>query len=154
MKDNDSALLETAGWAVECLSPLELRHSESGSFASGLAASYVLAAVREEGTVASATPDPLASNPAQLAERVQLLRDWMRDANTDPTDAKWERTYKLVFSPYMSQTLGRLLGELGQTLDYYDPDGSYQDDVQAYARAWDEKVAQLKAHFSELASVT
>ena len=34
--------IEREGWIVECESPLELRHNESGSFASGVAADIVL----------------------------------------------------------------------------------------------------------------
>lgn len=36
-------LLERDGWHVECESPFEIRHDESGSFASGRAAQIVVA---------------------------------------------------------------------------------------------------------------
>lgn len=41
MKDENKRLLEEDGWHIECESPFEIRH-ETGSFASGLAAEYVL----------------------------------------------------------------------------------------------------------------
>ena len=40
--------LEEYGWTVECELPLEIRHEESGSFASGLAAKIVLDYLMEE----------------------------------------------------------------------------------------------------------
>lgn len=36
------SLLEADGWIVECQSPLEVSHEETGSFASGFAASYII----------------------------------------------------------------------------------------------------------------
>lgn len=39
MKTND--LLDKCGWDVECSSPFEIRHRETGSFATGLAAEIV-----------------------------------------------------------------------------------------------------------------
>jgi hypothetical protein len=35
---NVNEILKKAGWEIECISPFEIRHSESGSFATGLAA--------------------------------------------------------------------------------------------------------------------
>lgn len=34
--------IERSGWGIECLSPLELRHRDTGSFATGIAASIVI----------------------------------------------------------------------------------------------------------------
>jgi hypothetical protein len=45
MKDSDIKILEAEGWTVECESPLEIRHGETESFASGTAAYYVLDAL-------------------------------------------------------------------------------------------------------------
>ncbi len=35
-------------WEVECESPLEIRHTDGGAFASGIAAEYVVEALLEE----------------------------------------------------------------------------------------------------------
>ena len=40
--DEDEKLLEENGWVVECESPFEIRHTETGSFASLWAASAVV----------------------------------------------------------------------------------------------------------------
>lgn len=34
-------ILEDNGWTIECYSPFEIRHDETGSFASGLAAHII-----------------------------------------------------------------------------------------------------------------
>ena len=39
------ALLTTNGWILECESPLEIRHAETGSFATGMAAQMVIDAL-------------------------------------------------------------------------------------------------------------
>lgn len=41
-------LLEKHGWTVECESPLEIRHEETGSFATLLAAEMVIEAIEKE----------------------------------------------------------------------------------------------------------
>jgi len=43
-----NSLLEANGWNVECESPFEIRHNESGSFATGLAAKIVVADLEQE----------------------------------------------------------------------------------------------------------
>jgi hypothetical protein len=45
MKDSDIKILEAEGWTVECELPLEIRHVETESFATGTAAYYVLDAL-------------------------------------------------------------------------------------------------------------
>jgi endonuclease III len=45
MKKVDIKILEANGWTVECESPLEIRHEESESFATGTAAYFVLDAL-------------------------------------------------------------------------------------------------------------
>ena len=48
MTDRDRALLEKAGWTVECISPFEIRHKETGSFATKNAADCVLLSLLDE----------------------------------------------------------------------------------------------------------
>jgi hypothetical protein len=45
------------------------------------------------------------------------------------SDASWEVKYQLIFSPEISRKVHRLI-----SLDYYNPDTSYQEDVTAW---WD-----------------
>ena len=47
--------------------------------------------------------------------------------------------YKLIFSKDLSQSLGQLF-----PLDYYDPDTSYEDDIQAYVTALHEQCAEFR----------
>jgi len=44
--EKDEELLEMYGWELECKSPFEIRHPESGSFATGIAARCVLDAIK------------------------------------------------------------------------------------------------------------
>jgi hypothetical protein len=48
--DELTTLLESDGWVVECQSPLELRHEETESFASGWAAQLIFDHYRDYGT--------------------------------------------------------------------------------------------------------
>ena len=43
---DDEALLQKHGWEVECDSPFEIRHTETGSFATLVAADLVLMALK------------------------------------------------------------------------------------------------------------
>lgn len=42
MSEREIKKLAREGWVIECQSPLEIRHEESGSFATGLAAQIVI----------------------------------------------------------------------------------------------------------------
>lgn len=48
MNQKDMDFLEANGWTVECESPLEIRENETGSFATGYAASCVLESLRNQ----------------------------------------------------------------------------------------------------------
>jgi len=48
MNINDKSLLEVNGWTVLCESPLEIRHEETGSDATGIAVRYVIDGLKEE----------------------------------------------------------------------------------------------------------
>jgi hypothetical protein len=48
MNKRDFELLEQNGWMVECESPFEIRHIESGSFASEIAADMILGVIQRE----------------------------------------------------------------------------------------------------------
>ena len=46
--EDQKELLEYNGWVVECESPFEIRHEESGSFATGLAAKMIAMQLEQE----------------------------------------------------------------------------------------------------------
>lgn len=50
MNKKDEKLLEKNGWIVECKSPFEIRHEETGSFATLWAADYVLEMLKQENS--------------------------------------------------------------------------------------------------------
>jgi hypothetical protein len=56
----------------------------------------------------------------------------------------WDTAFSLVFSPALSQRVFALARELGSSLDYYDPDTTYEEDVRAFAGALDDKVHRLR----------
>jgi len=62
-----NTLLEANGWTMECESPLEIRHDESGSFATNLAAKAVLAELLEEAEAQHAAQSHDPSSGLTLA---------------------------------------------------------------------------------------
>ena len=40
--DEVAEMLDKEGWDLECWSPLEIRHRETGSFATGIAADFII----------------------------------------------------------------------------------------------------------------
>lgn len=53
------------------------------------------------------------------------------------SDTKWEDKYDTIFR------LGRGLNEAGFGVEWYDPDTSYQEDVQAYVQALRDKYGDI-----------
>jgi hypothetical protein len=51
------------------------------------------------------------------------------------SDLSWKKKYDMIFSEEVSQKF---------SLDYYDPDTSYEDDVNAFMGALDEYMAEQK----------
>lgn len=49
------------------------------------------------------------------------------------SNLSWETKYSLIFSKHISCQVFDLI-----SLDYYDPDTSYQEDVMAFMNAFDE----------------
>ena len=62
------------------------------------------------------------------------------------TDSRvdWEIIYDRVFSERCSRRVFTLCNELGSSLDYYDPDTSYEEDVAAFYWALKDKVTQFE----------
>ncbi len=71
-----------------------------------------------------------------LNEKVQKL--------VTQDDVDWELKFDLIFSPEVSRRIFQLFSELNVSFDYYDPDTSYEEDVQALANALEEKMQELK----------
>ena len=57
--------------------------------------------------------------------------------NTDITD---EVKYDLIFSDKISRFVFNFFNTIRSPLEYYDPDTSYQEDVDAFMSAFNEKV--------------
>ena len=55
------------------------------------------------------------------------------------SEAAAEIKYELIFSEDLNRALSQIF-----RLDYYDPDTSYEEDVQAYVSALREKCAKLR----------
>jgi hypothetical protein len=151
MKEADTALLEAAGWTIECLSPLELRHAETGSFATKLAANAVVESLRtiEEDERASSQ----TSLEEKLAEGISDILGWVQAAQATNTEKGWELVYRLIFSDNGARKIAALCTPLGIPLDYYDPNTSFQEDALAYAKALIALVTTYRANFPVLDSV-
>lgn len=67
-----------------------------------------------------------------LAERAVTIRD------VDIDD--WRMKYDLIFSEEISGAIAAT----GFSLDYYDPDTSYEEDVRAYVDAVERKANHLR----------
>lgn len=153
------SLLEANGWTVECESPFEIRHDESGSFATLLGAHAVVAELLAE--LEEDMSDPLGSltqaqafvELEQVAARVQRLTDVALAAGHEDGDSAhaseaWESAYALVFSAEVSHRAYSLCDLLNCPLSYADPDASYEDDVLAFHRALSDHVRKLKPFFA------
>lgn len=66
----------------------------------------------------------------------------MTSAGAD-NDEAWGAAYDLVFSPALCRRVYATLSSMNQELSYYDPDGTYEEDVEAFAYAVDAKHEQL-----------
>ena len=70
-------------------------------------------------------------------KNIQKLQKLNKKANEiyDDDELTWEEKYDLIFSEKISRKVHSLI-----TLDYYDPDTSYQEDVSAFVCAFNEKM--------------
>lgn len=74
------------------------------------------------------------STLAGLLDRAKRIR---------ASSAQAEEQYDLIFSEHLSRTVFRLFRELGTELDYYDPDTSYEEDMDAFINAFQDKMDRL-----------
>lgn len=127
------AFLARHGWVMDCESPLQLRHRDTGSVATQLAARLVMNSLRADEAqppVAHVT-EPL---PLLLSHIEQLLR-WVDAAEQDSGHEAWRTAYDLVFNRSNNKAMWTCLRQLNLDFDWYDPDTSYEEDVQAFASA-------------------
>lgn len=68
--------------------------------------------------------------------KLSLIADKIRNS-----EIKWERKFDLIFSVKISMRIE----QLQISIDYYDPDCSYEDDVNAYVDAIVEVSNELQS---------
>ena len=70
-------------------------------------------------------------------KNIQKLQKLNKKANEiyDDDELTWEEKYDLIFSEKLSRKVHALI-----TLDYYDPDTSYEEDVSAFVSAFNERM--------------
>lgn len=61
----------------------------------------------------------------------------------DTVGLSWEDKFTQIFSDHISARFARLMHELGIEFAWTDPDGSYEDDVRAFAGAAIERGQQV-----------
>lgn len=77
-----------------------------------------------------------------------------RDTDSDNHDHdRWATAYGLIFSKACSQRAYALFKTLNVDFDYYDPDTSYQEDVEAFATAFHHSCESIAAFFPSVAKV-
>ena len=155
------SMLEANGWTVECESPFEIRHDETGSFATNIAAHAVAADLRASlADELDADVLPPLKQAEAFAELVQLTERAERyvataaavgpeSAENTETNEAWETAYHLVFSREINHRAGELQTTLNQKLDWSDPDAGYEDDVRAYVGALSALVKRVTPFFAD-----
>lgn len=95
------------------------------------------------------------STVIELFEINTFIQTTIRVANeTAPNDCdSWKLAYDLVFSKNCSQRAYALLKDLNINFDYYDPDASYEDDVEAFARALNNLCEEVAVFYPSVAQV-
>ncbi len=80
-----------------------------------------------------------------LNHQIQTLVDNARamSAAGASEEESWGAAYDLVFSDALCRRVYSTLRSMNQQLDYYDPDGTYEEDVVAFANAVQDKHEQL-----------
>lgn len=68
-------------------------------------------------------------------EEILQVCEQIQDSNLDD-----EQKYDLIFSENVSRQVFSLCREMGKSLDYYDPDTTYEEDVRAFVHALQDYV--------------
>jgi hypothetical protein len=95
------------------------------------------------------------SNVIELFEINAFIENTIAVANetakSDPDS--WKMAYDLVFSKDCSQRAYTLLKDLNISFDYYDPDTSYEEDIEAFARALKNTCEEIAVFYPSVAKV-
>lgn len=159
-RDIDQQILTAAGWSLVQQSPLELRHIESDSVASGIAALIVIDYLSNKKATENLEQidggfDSLDNNAIMklLKEGLSFVFTAERIATSLGTPSGWNIAFIQVFSALGARRIRAGLNSLNISFDYSDPDSSYQDDVIAYANALRLMVENNKDFYPELATL-
>lgn len=68
-------------------------------------------------------------------EEILQVCEQIQDSNLDD-----EQKYDLIFSENVSRQVFSLCRDMGLSLDYYDPDTTYEEDVRAFVQALQDYV--------------
>jgi hypothetical protein len=97
-----------------------------------------------------ASPKEAFATLVQLNDRVQGMVVAAHASKNAPGFDAYETAYNLVFSDDISRRAYALCKTAGITLEWCDIDGSYEDDVCAFARGFDRLIDSHKAYFEAL----
>jgi predicted RNA-binding protein with EMAP domain len=79
-----------------------------------------------------------------INQPIQKLNDILSVAqDIRQSDLPVETQYDMIFSEKISIQAYSIFKELGQSFDYYDPDTSYEEDMDYYIRALSEHISNL-----------
>ncbi len=82
-------------------------------------------------------PTPLQELQAQLKQVRAVVA----------SNISWDDKYDLIFNPRCSRKVFAAFRELNLRFEYYDPDSDYEDDVRAFANAFEERMTALEPYF-------
>lgn len=79
----------------------------------------------------------MSNAPPNVPQILRLLSGLIPNAPGPEVGGEtyWEKAYDDVFSEGVSRTLNQWASKVGVTIEWYDPDTTYQEDVCAYADA-------------------
>lgn len=78
------------------------------------------------------------TNPVEKLKEILSLADDIRQSDLEP-----EHQYHLIFSDKVSKQAYAIFKQLNYEFDYYDPDTSYEEDMDYFIRALREHVDVL-----------
>lgn len=81
---------------------------------------------------------------SKYQELLNLNNKIQRLMNEDEEEVNWELKYDLIFSEEVSRKVFSLIREIGTSLEYYDPDSSYEEDLRAFSEALAYKIVELE----------
>lgn len=145
--------IESEGWTMVCQSPLELQNID-GSFASMQGANALLRELKEEfkelekekiteSLPATSTIEEQDNYLLELNNINDKVQIYIKNASESTDYDAWDLTYERIFNPSVSQRVFSLFNALHVNFNYSDPDTTYEEDVTAFATAFNEKVKKL-----------